>query len=116
MNKIICGGLVIALLMTGVMSVATAEEYSDDYREGFYTGAYLLGQANYIATNLYYFYISLGGDAATDEAGVAEYNNQTAYYNEVWVQDVNNILIDIYGEDDNRTTKLGLAELPLIEI
>lgn len=58
----------------------------------------------------------LGGDDATDEEAVANYNNNTAYYNEVLVPYVNDMLIEIYGEDDNVTEQFTLVELPLIEI
>jgi len=116
MNKIICGGLVIALLMTGVMSVATAEEYSDEYKDGFYNGAVLLGQARALGGNLYSLYMSLGGQFTEEnEEIVTYYNEEATMFNENVVPYINNELITIFGEDDNRTAQLGMVELPLIE-
>ena len=118
MNSIFKCGLVAALLICGAMSVVVGQDevtYSEDFRDGFYQGAMVFGQVNNRVINLYHYYVDLGGVLTEDNAEyVADYNNQTTEFNQVWVPNINAMVLDIFGAEDNRTQELLLSELPLI--
>jgi len=119
MNGIFKCGLVAALLICGAMSVAVGEDevtYSEDFKDGFYQGAMVFGQVNNRVVTLYHYYMNLGG-VLTDENAeyVADYNNQTTEFNQAWVPDINDLVSEIFGSDDNRTEMLHLEGLPYIE-
>jgi hypothetical protein len=122
MKEIVKYGLVIGMLLCGAIGVASAQEYSDDYKEGFYTGAALLIPAIMDANSLQDLYYNLGG-MPTDETVVVDnetvtwsdyYNDEATYFNENAVPYVNGVILQIFGPDDNRTEQLSLTELPLI--
>jgi hypothetical protein len=123
MKGIVKFGLVIGVLLCGAVGVASAqEEFSEDYKEGFYTGALLLVQAVMDADYLSDMYFSLDGQP-TDETVVVDnetitwsdfYNEEATYFNENAVPQVNGFIEQVFGPDDERTEQLSLKELPLI--
>ncbi|MEA2046026.1 MAG: hypothetical protein U9N48_05850 [Euryarchaeota archaeon] len=123
MNRIVQCGLVAGLLIFGAMSVGSAADenapvFSDDYRQGFYDAGYYLGQANAIGGSLAQFYFALGGEEAAiteeNKEMVDYYNNETRAFNQEVVPFVNGMIVQIFGDDDNVTSVISLAKLPLI--
>jgi len=114
---------VIGMLLCGAIGAASAqEEFSEDYKEGFYNGALLLVGAVSDADYLSDMYYGLDGQP-TDETIVVDnetmtwsdyYNQQATYFNQNAVPYVNGIILQIFGPDDERTEQLSLTELPLI--
>ncbi len=124
MKEIVKFGLVIGVLLCTAIGAASAQdqEFSEDYKDGFYTGAALLIPAIMDANSLQDIYYNLGGKP-TDETVVVDnetmtwsdyYNDEATYFNENAVPYVNGIILQIFGPDDNRTGQLSLTELPLI--
>ena len=99
----------------GEDEVTYSEDYNDGFKDGFYQGAVVFVQANSRMVDLYYFHRDLGGVLTEENAEyVAEYNNQTTEFNQVWVPNINGMVLEIFGPDDNRSQDLLLPELPLI--
>jgi hypothetical protein len=122
MKEIVKLGLVMGVLLCCAIGAASAQEYSEDYKEGFYSGALLLVQAVMDADYLSDVYYSLNGQP-TDETLVVDnetmtwsdyYNEEATLFNENAVPYVNGVILQIFGPDDNRTEQLSLTELPLI--
>lgn len=123
MKEIIKLGLVMGVLFCAAIGAASAqEEYSEDYKEGFYNGAVLLVRAVMDADYLANVYYSLGGEP-TDETIVFDnqtltvsdfYNQEATRFNQETIPLVNDIIVDIFGAEDNRSEQLMLTELPLI--
>lgn len=122
MKEIVKFGLVMGVLFCAAVGAASAQEYSEDYKEGFYTGALLIVQAVMDADYLSDMYYSLNGQP-TDETLVVDnetvtwsdyYNEEATFFNENAVPYVNGVILQIFGPDDNRTEQLSLTELPLI--
>jgi len=125
MNKVVTFGLAAVLLMCGAIGLVSAAdettdettELSEDYKDGFYEGAKILGQASFTVGSLYDLYLSLGGVSSPETAEYVEiYNNGSANFNEQIVPYVNNVVYQTFGPDDNRTEDLYLGVLPLIEV
>lgn len=119
MKGIVKFGLVIGVLLCGAVGAASAqEEFSEDYKMGFYEGAIIIGSATFTQGNLVDLYYGLGGEStvvtADNEEMIEFYNNQSAQFNQQTVAYVNDIIDQVFGPDDNRTEDLYLAELPLI--
>ena len=122
MNRIVQCGLVAGLLIFGAMGMGgaadDATQYSEDYKQGFYDGGVRLGQANAIGTNLVGFYWGLGGNETIitekNQGLVNQYNNESLYFNQVIVYNVNGIIAEIFGKDDSRALDLYLPELHYI--
>lgn len=118
MKEIVKFGLVIGVLLCSAIGTASAQEYSDDYKAGFYDAAMIVGQATFTYGNLVDLYYSLGGESAiltADNQDIVEYyNNQTTQFNEQLVPYVNGVIDQVFGSNDNRTEDMYLGELPLI--
>lgn len=123
MKEIVKYGLVMGILLCGAIGAASAqEEYSEDYKEGFYTGALLLVGAVMDADYLSDLYYSLDGQPTEDTLVVDNetitwsdyYNEEATYFNQEAIPYVNGFILQIFGPDDNRTGQLSLKELPLI--
>ncbi len=116
MKEIVKFGLVIGMLLCGAIGAASAQdEYSDDYKNGFFDAAVLVGQATGMGGSLEQLYMALGGQSTPETAEiVSDYNNQTTIFNQQVVPYVNSVIDQIFGPDDNRTEDLYLIELPLI--
>ncbi|KQC15741.1 MAG: hypothetical protein APR56_12540 [Methanosaeta sp. SDB] len=119
MKEIVKFGLVMGVLLCGAIGAASAqEEFTEDYKNGFYDAAMIVGQATFTQGNLVDLYYGLGGESAVATADNEEivefYNNQTAQFNEQLVPYVNGIIDQIFGPDDDRTEDMYLGELPLI--
>jgi len=122
MKEIVKFGLVIGVLLCAAIGAASAQEYSEDYKNGFYSGAALLIPAIMDAKDLSTIYYSLNGQP-TDETLVVDnetvtwsdyYNSGATYFNENEVPQVNDFIMQVFGPEDNRTEQLSLTELPLI--
>ncbi len=119
MKEIVKFGLVIGVLLCGAIGAASAqEEYSEDYKNGFYESARIVGQAYFTEGNLIDLYYGLGGESAVVTAENQEiidyYNNQSTQFNDELVPYVNGVIDQVFGPDDNRTEDLHLGKLPLI--
>ena len=124
MKKIVKFGLVIGVLLCAAIGAASAQdqEFSEDYRDGFYTGALLLVQAVTNADYLSDIYYSLDGQPTDDTLVIDNetmtwsdyYNDEATYFNENAVPYVNGAILQIFGPDDERAEDLYLTELPLI--
>jgi hypothetical protein len=122
MKEIVKFGLVIGVLLCAAIGTTSAQDYSEDYKDGFYTGALLLVQAVTNADYLSDLYYNLNGQP-TDETLVVDnetmtwsdyYNDEATYFNENAVPYVNGAISQIFGSDDERAEDLYLTELPLI--
>jgi hypothetical protein len=127
MKGIVKFGLVIGVLLCGAVGAASAqEEFSEDYKEGykdgFYMGLMYVCGANVQGSELIGLYNSLDGQP-TDETVVVEnetitwsdyYNEEATFFNQETVPAVNEVILQIFGPDDDRTEELLLPELPLI--
>lgn len=122
MKEIVKFGLVMGVLLCAAIGAASAQEYSEDYKEGFYSGAALLIPAIMDAKDLSNLYYSLNGQP-TDETLVVDnetvtwsdyYNAGATYFNENELPQVNDFIMQVFGPDDNRTAQLSLTELPII--
>jgi len=119
MNEIVKYGLVMGILLCGAIGAASAQdEFSEDYKEGFYAAAMIVGQATFTYGNLVDLYYGLGGESVVltaDNQDIVEYyNNQTTQFNEQLVPYVNGVIDQVFGSDDNRTEDMYLGERPLI--
>ena len=131
MNRIVQCGLVAGLLIFGAMSVGSAADesvptvsedyiagYQTGYQDGFYEGAVLLGSAYVHGSYLqdeYNYYMALSDEEKEKNQDlVSSYNDQSADFNQNVVLYVNDIIVQVFGADDNRTLALSLRELPLI--
>jgi len=127
MKEIIKLGLVMGVLFCAAIGAASAqEEFSEDYKEGYKDGFYMammyLCGANMQGSSLVSLYNDLEGKP-TEETLVVEnetmkwsdyYNELATQFNEETVINLNDMILQIYGPDDNRTQQLLLPELPLI--
>ncbi len=128
MNRIVQCGLVAGLLIFGAMSMGGAADedapvFSDDYKAGYLNGFYDAG--NYLrpaytgAGSLLQIYFALGGEEAViteaNKEMVDYYNNETRGFNQEVVPFVNDMIVQIFGDDENVTSVLSLTELPSIE-
>jgi len=127
MNRIVQCGLVAGLLIFGAMSVGSAADesvptVSDDYKagylNGFYDAWYYLGQAYMTAGSLSQLYFMLGGEeiviTEANKDAIDYYNNETRGFNQEIVPFVNDMIAQIFGDDENVTSALSLTELPSI--
>lgn len=120
MKEIAKFGLVMGVLLCATIGAASAQdqEYSEDYKTGFYESAMIVGQAYFTQGNLIDLYYGLGGESAVVTADNQEiidyYNNQSTQFNEQLVPYVNGVINQIFGTDDNRTEDMYIGELPLI--
>jgi hypothetical protein len=131
MNKLLYCGLVIGLLMCGAVlsgvcaaqdatsagdaSAAEEAEVSEDFAQGYYQGFYDAAMAY---SNWFYLgasYNSLSGEESPDEEQINLYNENAEMFNQQTVPFVKNVIVQMFGEEDNRTQYLLLPELPLIE-
>lgn len=126
MKEIVTYGLVIGMLLCGAIGAASAQEVSEDYKEGymdgFYEGQLLMLGANMQGASLANLYNDLEGKT-TDETLISEnetitwsdyYNEQATLFNQETVPYVNGVILQIFSPDDNRTEQLLLPELPII--
>ncbi len=118
MKEIVKYGLVMGILLCGAIGAASAQEFSEDYKAGFYDAAMIVGQATFTYGNLVDLYYGLGGESvvltADNQEIIEYYNNQTTQFNEQLVPYVNGVIDQVFGPDDNRTEDMYLGELPLI--
>jgi hypothetical protein len=118
MKEIVKFGLVIGVLLCAAIGAASAQEFSEDYKNGFYDSAMIVGQAYFTEGNLIDLYYGLGGEStvvtAENQGIIDYYNNQSTQFNEELVPYVNGVINQIFGSDDNRTEDMYLGELPLI--
>ncbi|HII07174.1 MAG TPA: hypothetical protein HA349_07665 [Methanotrichaceae archaeon] len=118
MKEIVKLGLVIGMLLCGAVGATSAQEFSEDYKNGFYDAAIIIGQATFTYGNLADLYFGLGGDSTEltpeNKDIVDYYNNETSQFNQQMVPYVNDVIDQVFGPDDNRTEDLYLVELPLI--
>jgi predicted dithiol-disulfide oxidoreductase (DUF899 family) len=119
MKEIVKLGLVMGfLLCAGIGASSALDEFSEDYKAGFYDAAIIVGQATFTYGNLFDLYYGLGGEStvltADNEEIVEYYNNQTTQFNQQLVPYVNSVIDQVFGPDDNRTEDLYIGELPLI--
>jgi hypothetical protein len=122
MKEIVKFGLVIGVLLCAAIGTTSAQDYSEDYKTGFYSGAALLIPAIMDARDLSDLYYNLNGQP-TDETLVVDnetvtwsdyYNAGATYFNENELPQVNDFIMQVFGPDDDRTGQLSLTELPLI--
>lgn len=126
MKEIIKFGLVIGVLLCVAIGAASAQEYSEDYKEGYKDGFYMsmayVCSANIQGSELVSIYNSLNGQPTDDTVVVDNetmtwsdyYNEEATIFNEETVPAVNDVIVQIFGTDDNRTELLLLPELPII--
>jgi len=127
MNRIVQCGLVAGLLIFGAMCVGSAADedaptVSDDYivgfQDGFYQGAQLLGtvyvQGSFLLEE-YNRYMALSDEEKEkNQEFVSYYNNQSTDFNQNLIPYVNDIIVQVFGIDDNRTSELSMPSLPSI--
>lgn len=119
MKEIMKLGLVMGVLFCTALGAASAqEEFSEDYKAGFYDAAMIIGQATFEYGTLADLYFSLGGESTVltpeNQEIVDYYNNQSTQFNQERVPFVNSVIDQIFGPNDNRTGDLYMPQLPII--
>jgi predicted dithiol-disulfide oxidoreductase (DUF899 family) len=120
MKEIVKFGLVIGVLLCSAIGAASAQdqEFSEEYKAGFYDAAINVGTVTMEYGRLMQLYIDLGGESAEvtaeNEDIIEYYNNWTTQFNEQLVPNFNDFIDQTFGPEDNRTEDLYLGEMPLI--
>ncbi|MDF0590819.1 hypothetical protein [Candidatus Methanocrinis natronophilus] len=106
------------LLCTTLGAASAQEEFTEDYKAGFYDAAIIIGQASFAYGNLVDLYYGLGGESVVltpeNQEVVEFYNNQSTQFNQQMVPYVNGVIFQIFGQDDERAEDLYMPELPII--
>ena len=109
----------IGVLLCAAIGAASAqEEFSEEYKAGFYDAAINVGSVTMEYGRLMQLYIDLGGESAVETPEnqdiIEYYNNWTTQFNEQLVPNFNDFIDQTFGPDDNRTENLYLSEMPFI--